>query len=274
MCITYIVERERKREPASVWIPEYLDTVVYTVSFKVRCPFLWRWVRLRHCAVTNPSPWNCGHSIQKEPACITSIGNSQWYCQWGANLLLDLLLFLLFSICPSFHFSLCPYVPFSFVRSVHLCFSCLHFVNTCTVRVSLSPSLSHFSVSHFSAVSHRAYKGPFLFSFSCPLSFLDLLFMSVRFFSRPRFTILFHVLLQGDWSYYNRMLKMACKSVVINIYIYIWLETRELSMRLHLCKGPNCSNLLSVERCGELWGQSFMFLFTKVYYRNVRRCKL
>ena len=135
MCvIIYKRERERKKKRAGFSLNSWVS--------RVRCPFLWRWVRLRHCAVTNPSPWNCGHSIQKEPACITSIGNSQWYCQWGANLLLDLLLFLLFSICPSFHFSVCHYVPFSFVRSVHLCFCCLHFVNTCTVRISLSPSLS------------------------------------------------------------------------------------------------------------------------------------
>ena len=24
---------------------------------------------LRHCAVADPSPWNCRHSVQKEPAC-------------------------------------------------------------------------------------------------------------------------------------------------------------------------------------------------------------
>ena len=34
-------------------------------------------------------------------------------------------------------------------------------------------------------------------------------------------------------------------------------------MHLHLCKVPNCSNLLSVERCRELWGQSNGFCSQK-----------
>lgn len=95
-----------------------------------------------------------------------------------------------------FSMSLCSFQLRTFSSFVLLLLAFCEYLYSTGFALSLS--LSHFSVSHFSAVSHRAYKGPFLFSFSCPLSFLDLLFMSVRFFSRPRFTILFHVLLQGD----------------------------------------------------------------------------
>lgn len=123
--------------------------------------------------------------------------------------------------------------------------------------------------SHFSAVSHRAFKGPFLFSFSCPLPFLDLLFMSVRCVS------LVHVsqfCFMGDQSYDKTMLEMACKSVVINIYM-TWLETRELSVCVHLCKVPNnCSNLLSVELARSS-GVNQMFFFTGSSTRNVRQGK-